>query len=553
MRKSIFLILQLLVAFIFLLSCNTQKIEFTKFPVLVENPNESTPLTCFIDFETKHKFDEVKLTIVESEREFQLNYTATEKTELGFLILLMRPNTENLIQIEITDSKNKMNKLDEQFMFKTPSLPNDKMEFPKIEITKMLKNNKSEELILFNPRRRIPITVEGANEQNKTFGMLSIVNQKGDVLWYYRTNSRISDFDLLPNGNLSYMTQDSKVVEMDFAGNIINQWYAANRPEGKEENAIPVDAMTFHHDVSHLPNGNRLVLSTEIREFDNYYTSEWDKNAPRKRQKVMGDVIIEFTPEGKVVHRWKCFDHMPVERIGYETFSRYWERRGFPGVIDWSHANAIVPVPNEDAYLVNFRYQSAMIKVDKPKGEIDWIFAEPTGWGEDLEAKLLEIPEDGWNWHQHAPYYTLNGNLLFLNNNNYNARPFEKAIDIKECPSYAVEYKIDGQNKTVERIWDSKINGENRIVSIAMGRVSELPESGNILACYGALLSEEHMEEMTWINRGRFPQWTMVREFTPTTPAETVWEMRVLPRSKESKVGWTLFGAERIEISSVIN
>ena len=461
----------------------------------------------------------------------------------------MCPDTEYSIEIEITDTKGKSHKLEEPLLYKTSLLPADEMEFPKIDITKSTKANELEELILLNPRRRIPMTVPGANKLNKTFGMLAIVNQKGDVLWYYRTNSRISDFDILPSGNLSYMTQDSKVVEMDFAGNIINQWYAANRPEGKDENAIPVDALTFHHDVSLLTNGNRLVLSTAIREIKNYYTSERDEKAPRKRQKVMGDVIIEFTPDGEVVHRWKCFDHMPVERIGYETFSNYWIRRGFPGVIDWSHANAIVPLPDEDAYLVNFRYQSAMIKVDKTKGEIDWIFAEPTGWGNNLQDKLLKIPKDGWNWHQHAPYFTESGNLLFFNNNNYNARPFEKTAELRECPSYAVEYKIDEQNKTVKRIWDSKIEGENSIVSIAMGRVSELPETGNILACFGALLSEEHIDEMTWFNRSRFPQWTMVREFTHTTPAKIVWEMRVLPRTKESKAGWTLYGAERIKIN----
>ncbi|MBT3384116.1 MAG: hypothetical protein HN778_00405 [Prolixibacteraceae bacterium] len=532
-------------------SCSKQNIQFTKEPVVINNPNSSTPLTCYINFETVDKYKKVSFQLKESGRVVNLEYDFSEKKEQGFLLMLMRPDTEYSISIEITDTKNIKHNLNNQLVFQTPMLPKSELEFPKISITKSLKNNKSEELILFNPRRRIPVTVPRANELNKTFGMLAIVNQKGDVLWYYRTDSRISDFDLLPNGNLSYMTQDSKIVEMDFAGNFVNQWYAVKRPEGKAENAIPVDALTFHHDVSLLPNGNRLVLSTEIRELDNYYTSELDKNAPRKRQKVMGDVIIEFTPEGEVIHRWKCFDHMPVERIGYETFSRYWERRGFPGVIDWSHANAIVPLPDENAYLVNFRYQSAMIKVNKSKNEIDWIFAEPTGWGKDLQDKLLDIPKDGLNWHQHAPHFTSNGNLIFFNNNNYNARPFETTAELRKCPSYAVEYKINEQNRTVERIWDSKIKDEDSVISIAMGRVSELQENGNVLVCFGALLSEDHINEMTWFNRGRFPQWTMVREFTHTTPAEIVWEMRVLPRSNNSKVGWTLFGADRIKLFCV--
>lgn len=544
---------QILLAVIGILicSCTNSKINFILEPEIVSNPNSSTPLSCFVNFETSQAFKEVTFTINEKERSFQLSYPASGKKELGFPIFLMRPGTSNSISIEIIGQSGENYRYEKNLVFKTPNLPDDKMEFPNISITKTKDSGEANELILFNPRRRIPFSVQGANKLNKDFGMLTIVDQKGDVLWYYRGNSRISDFDLLPNGNLSFMTQDSRIIEIDFTGNIINQWYAANRPEGKSEDAIPVDALTFHHDVSLLPNGNRLVLSTEVREINNYYTSERDKNAPRKKQKVMGDVVIEFTPEGKVVHRWKCFDHMPCERIGYETFSNYWIRRGFPGVIDWSHANAIVPLTSEDAYLVNFRYQSAMIKVDKNKGEIEWIFAEPTGWGQALEEKLLQIPEDGWNWHQHAPYFTKNGNLLFFNNNNYKARPFNVTANLRDCPSYAVEYKINKHSRTVERVWDSKIEGENSIISIAMGRVGEIPETGNIITCYGALLSEEHLDEMTWFNRGRFPQWTMVREFTHTSPAKIVWEMRVLPHSKESKVGWTLYGAERITLPNI--
>ncbi|MDB4583798.1 aryl-sulfate sulfotransferase [Draconibacterium sp.] len=531
-----------------LVACEASKIKFLKEPVVVQNPNESVPLSCFIDFETETEYKNVTFTIKDSEREFQLEYTPSEKITSGYLIFLMRPEQQNKIAIEITDLKGRKHLLDKELLFKTPALPKSDMEFPGIEISHFKAKFKKEELTLFNPRRRVPLNFPGSNKLNQSFGMLSITNSKGEIVWYYRTDSRISDFDLLPNGNLSYMTQDSRVVEIDFAGSTVNQWYAANRPEGKMEGAIAVDALTFHHDVSVLPNGNRLVCSTEIREFDNYYTSELDKNAPRKRQKVMGDVIIEFTPKGEVVHRWKCFDHMPAERIGYETFSNYWFRRGFPGVIDWSHANAVVPIPDEEAYLVNFRYQSAMIKVNKTTSDIEWIFAEPSGWGKDLQNKLLKIPEDGLNWHQHSPRFMANGNLLFFNNNNYQARPFEKTASLQESPSYAVEYNINEQNKTVRRIWDSKIENEKTIVSIAMGRVSEMPETGNILTCFGALLPPDHLDEMTWQNRGRFPQWTMVREYTHTTPAKIVWEMRILPRTKESKVGWTLFGAERIEL-----
>jgi arylsulfate sulfotransferase len=433
-----------------------------------------------------------------------------------------------------------------ELLHPTPALPKGDLEFPEITIAKSSIAEMEEGFTIFNPRRRIPSSIPGANKLNKSFGMLTIIDHYGEVLWYYKTDSRISDFDLLPNGNISYMTQDSKIVEIDFAGKIINKWFASNRWEGGDTTAIPVSTLTFHHDASLLSSGNRLALSSEIQNIDNYFTSETDISAPRKQQMVMGDVVIEFSPQGEVIHRWHAFDHLPVFRMGYETFSGYWERRGFPGIIDWSHANAVVPVDGEDAYLINFRYQSAMVKVDRTTGEINWIFAEPSGWGEDLEDKLLKIKEEDWSWHQHSPRFTSGGNLLFFNNNNYLSRPFETPTKRVDSESHVIEYSIDVEEMTAEKVWTSQIPGEQKIASIAMGGVSELPLTGNILAGYGMIISP-----MSEDSSPSETAWTMVREFKHTTPAEVVWEMRLSPRNGESKVGWTLFGAERISMDQL--
>ncbi|TKG89811.1 hypothetical protein EYV94_24640 [Puteibacter caeruleilacunae] len=533
-------------------SCIEEKsIKFTQLPTVEKNTNHQVPLSAFLNFETEQDYDSVFIAINDGVNISELKYNREDKTKNGYLLVLMRAGKKINISLRLKDKKGNIYSSDEIASFATPKLPTDDKVFPKIEVTKK-QNKEKQELTLFNPRRRMPISQAGSNSFNTMFGMLVIINQDGEVLWYYNTNSRISDFDMLPNGNISYMTQDNRIVEIDLAGNIINHWYAVNRPDGGKIDAIPVDAETFHHDVSLLPNGNRLVLSTEIKYIDNYYTSETEKDAPRKRQKVVGDVVIEFTPKGDVVHKWSAFDEMPVMRIGYFTLSDYWVRRGYPNSVDWSHANAIVPLPNEDAYLVNFRRQSAIVKVSKKSGKIDWIFAEPTGWGETLKEKLLTIPQDGWNWDQHSPHFTKTGNLLFFNNNNFQARPFNKTKPINESPSYVVEYKINEENRTVEKVWSTENDQEQQVHSVAMGRVSELEDSGNILACYGALLNSEYFDKMTWWNRGKYPQWTMVREYTHTQNPQVVWEIQLHPLTKDSQVGWTLFGADRIKIKNVV-
>ena len=530
-----------------ILSCNSnQSLPFSVAPKIAENPNKAAPLTAYYDFETDHPIDSVFVEINDGERETKLKFHRKDKTDLGYLLKYMKPQKKHNISVRFKDNSDEVFNNNQILTFTTPALPQKDFLFPKIEITKNQQNGK-EQMTLINPRRRGSMIQESGNRFNQNYGLLTIINQKGEVLWYYQNDSRISDFDLLPNGNISYITQDNKIIEIDFAGNVSKQWYAAQRPRGKDADAIPVNTPTFHHDTALLPNGNRLVLSTEAREIDGYYTSELNAQAPRKKQNIMGDVVVEFNPQGEIVHEWNSFHHLPVMRIGYETFSNYWIRRGFPNTIDWTHANAVVPIQGQDAYLINFRYQSAMVKVNKKSGEIEWIFAENSGWSEDLKDKLIHLPESGLNWHQHSPRYTQSGTLLFFNNNNYQSRPFEKTKEIVDSPSYLVEYKIDEVNKKAAKLWSTENDGEEKVYSIAMGRVSELKSSGNILACYGALLSPEYFNEMTWWNRIKYPQWTMVREYTKTKSPKVVWEMKLLPLTPNSKIGWTLFGAERIE------
>jgi hypothetical protein len=98
-----------------------------------------------------------------------------------------------------------------------------------------------------------------------------------------------------------------------------------------------------------------------------------------------------------------------------------------------------------------------------------------------------------------------------------------------------------------KEVWNSEIEGDRKLVSIAMGDADQLPETGNILAGYGALVTPEMPAEMNWENRGRFPQWTLLREFTHSNPAQVVWELELQPLVPDSKIGWTIFGAERVD------
>ena len=46
----------------------------------------------------------------------------------------------------------------------------------------------------------------------------------------------------------------------------------------------------------------------------------------------------------------------------------------------------------------------------------------------------------------------------------------------------------------------------------------------------------KYFDQMTWWNRIRYPQWTMVREHTKIKTPNVVWEMKLPPLTTESKV-----------------
>ncbi len=524
-----------------LVSCSAGGPEFVEPPVVSANPNPAVPQAAVLRFETAVPVETI-LHVSDGENAWELRYEQGRNPAEGLAVVGLRPDRDHEIRVSISDG-NRSTTFPDPLRYVTPPLPEDRERFPPLEVTV----NESAELepgfILFNPRRRRV----GQPRFGAGFGMLLAVDYNGEVLWYYQTDSRISDFERFANGNLFFITQDYRIVEIDWLGNTRNTWYASGRPEGDLEGGVKVDTLTFHHELDELPNGNIIVLGSEIREVDNYYTSEYDANAPRKRQRVMGDVIVEFDREtGETVWEWKAFDYMDPFRIGYETFSGYWYRRGFPGVVDWSHANNLIYDASDDSIIINFRYQAAAVKIDRTSKEIKWILGEPGGWGE-LSDKLLKPAGDlRWPYHQHAPQPTPHGTVLIFDNGNYQTRPFTPPKKPSETYTRAVEYRIDGEERTIEQVWESEQQGPDSVLSFAMGDVDYLPNTGNVLVAYGFVMDPEAVRsgKFQWKGALNFHSGTRLRQFRRSTPPDLLWELVLFDDSEVDPVGWALFGAE---------
>lgn len=524
----------------------SQRPTFETDPILQPNPNVAAPLAAVLTF-TSGSLATVLIDVTDGDNSWRLEYGPDLDPSKGLPVVGMRPDRKHEIRVSLRSDSGAEAVYPEAFEYQTPPLPEIGVEFPPIGVNVTKPAEMEPGVTLFNPRRRKVGRGQEIAEFNAAFGMLAVLDSAGEVVWYYRVNSRVSDFEKARNGNLLFVTADFRIMEVDWLGNTVNQWYAAGRPQGPAE-GIAVDTLTFHHEIDEMPNGNILVLSTEWKEIDNYYTDEYDESAPRRRQKVMGDVIVEFDRDtGQPVWDWKAFDHMDPFRIGYETFSNYWIRRGFADTVDWSHANNLLYDESDDSVVVNFRYQAAAVKIDRNTKEIVWIFGEPTGWG-DLSDKVLKAQGNlRWPYHQHSPQPTPNGTLMIFDNGNYQARPFRKPVAVEDTFSRAVEYEIDEDNMTARQLWQSESMGPDRVIAIAMGDVDWLPRTENVLVAYGALLDPASLGKVDWMSSSRqqFSQWTRMREYKRTDPPEVVFEVAL--ESDRPGLGWTLFGAERID------
>lgn len=504
------------------------------------NSNPAAPLTLLVNID-EAAADSIVMRFSSTNHTFEYRREFKQK----FPVIGLKAGREYKIKINLY-SNGKLTECSEEYSFITPELPNNPALIPNIIVSQADTNKMEKGYTLFNPRRSAPINNSLDDTFNQAYGMLIAVDHCGDVVWYFNCNSRISDFNLLDNGNISYLQQDNTLVEIDWAGNVVNSWYAALRPQKKGADAIALAQQTIHHDVEILPNKNWLALGTNWVELDNYWTNDYSSD--KSRQKVMGDIIYEFTPSGDIVWQWDVFDYLNPYVAGHETFHGYWQRRGYPGVkADWSHANAVMYDKKDDAILVNFRHLSLILKIDKKSKDIIWAFGHHTDILKD-KSKFITLESGNFPWHQHSPEITPNGTLLFFNNDNYKAFLPNTPEKVQSSYSYANEYYIDEKTMTGKEIWSSRQKDDKYIVSVAMGDVDYLPQTGNILASYGALLNQEYLPQMkSWGDRPA-AAWTMMREFTHDNPAKIVWELRLTKLNNTTNIGWNIFGAERFRV-----
>lgn len=519
---------------------------FADVPVIRPNPQRRCPLVAIVEVQALQPVTGV-LEISDGQQQWTTEQTALPARELRLIAHSMRPDREHSIRVRITDPQTGGVDISEPILFTTPELPES---FPPIETTVSRPEKMEPGVLMF------PINLWREDTSMMDYGYLIALDERGEVRWFVNTGHRTADTRVLSNGHILFQHGNYRYAfEIDLAGQIIRQWHAARLTGAPHARSIPVDVDTMHHEIAEHPNGNFFTLSTYVTRFQDYPTSISDPGAPRQPAFVVCDELVEFEPDtGDVVRRIDLKQFLDTNRFGYLSLGTFWKPK-YDKIIgatsrDWSHANALLLLPEENAAIVSFRHLDCLVKIDLAGEQILWIFGNPDGWGQQWQKYFLKPENDRFEWfyHQHGPQLTQQGIRLY-DNGNYRARPFGKPLDAVDNRSRVVEFAINERAGTFRQLWDYDGSPDDRFYSPFYGEADQLPMTGNYLVTDGG-----HIELDSGLPWNEVPgqhQWARIFEITPDRTHEKVFEVKV-ENDLKSPYGWSIYRSMKLPSLSAV-
>ncbi|MCH7934959.1 MAG: aryl-sulfate sulfotransferase [Gemmatimonadetes bacterium] len=514
-------------------------------PVLQElditaNANPSTPLAASVLIRTDEP-STVTFRIEGDGAEWNVDPGVDLASEHRIPLLGLRADTDHRIVVVATDAAGNET-ASEPVELRTDPLPES---FPNFVLERSDPERMEPGATLFNLMR----WPEGGLDDE--FGAVVIVDAQGEVIWYHLTDSNVGDASLLPSGHLLYaLGRLGRAVEVDMLGNVVAQWHPSSAPkEEMPQGSIEVDAEAFHHELLEMPSGNLLTLGTELRHYDEYPSSTFDPKAAKQLSSVVGDVIIEFSRDGRVRRELKLLDILDPFRTGSGSGLgggswlqvMYGDQARGP-LVDWAHTNAVFFDAESNAFIVSVRRQDAVVKLDADSGEIVWILGAHDRWSSPWSDYLLS-PHGELEWpnHQHASMVTPRGTVLMFDNGTNRDGPLEERAPASDNYSRAVEYEIDEEAMEVRQVWEYRGGAGAPFYSSFISDADWLPVTGNVLITAGGLIADAS-GMATEGSRGL--RSARIMEVTHEPRAEIVFELLV--EAEWPAGGWHVYRAQRI-------
>ena len=285
---------------------------------------------------------------------------------------------------------------------------------------------------------------------------LVAVDATGRVAWYYAPGDDVDwgsgrGLVLAPNQHV-LAVGGFGLVELDLRGRVVAR-----------VDASALDLAALHHDALRLPDGNYVSLAVRLAAMPGVAFSD---------AAAMVDDVVEFTPDGTLVHRWPLVAYVPLDTAGLDL-ERATVDPAFPGirVVDAFHANSLTYSAADDTLLVGLFFQGLLLQIRRQTGEL------VASYGRTGSAAL----DAGGSWFvgSHGPALGPDGLLLVYDNGFANDGGLPR-------PCRVVAYQL-GQGPdgapTARQAWQHR----STFLSPILGNVQRL-SNGRVLACHGSHL-----------------------------------------------------------------
>lgn len=388
-------------------------------------------------------------------------------------------------------------------------------------------------------------------------GWIVGVDADGEIVWYYRTLHPIADVSETKEGDLLVSVHDAVIRKIDMLGNTVSELGSrvattlvktdllGHEYTTAATKSIPIDSA--HHELTQLPNGNLLTISTEVIDLDRAQVAgmcdgktDQDGKPVADPRGVVGDVVVELTPAGKVVHEWKLSDYFdPLERPGSDMCANpatvappNWFYPGRKGLRDWTHANAAAVDAATNTLLVSSRHLDAVIGIryaadtSGPAGELLWVLSPTDG--------TLTLERGDPSYHGHAVEPESDGRILYFDNGNLRPGTTE-AGGTTPMYSRAVMYRLDPVAGTATQVWQHRDDEpEGSPVYANFLGDADMEPNGNVLITYGGASTKDGLN------------YSRIVEVVPGGDGSGDQVVFDLTLGDRRTVGWTAYRADRV-------
>jgi hypothetical protein len=288
---------------------------------------------------------------------------------------------------------------------------------------------------------------------------LSLIDSKGRYVWAHRHEELVWRMRMGMDGESVLFNHNAKSA--DLPGPIYRVSMDGSPLETVEINGA-------HRDFVELPDGSIATLVWELRELT---------DSEGELRTILGDSLVEQAPNGDEHTVWSVWDaHSPA--LEQEMTPGLYPDN--PDAEEWTHANALTYVAEDDSYLVSLDAWNSIVKIDRSTGNELWILTGGSG-GVFSEGDLGLIS----NAHSVRP--TEDGTLLVFNRNDFANGECAEAVELELDEKGAAAWKrwsYTSEDCQVVTYLGNAIpipGGDRLVIFSTSGRVDRVDAQGQTL------------------------------------------------------------------------